>query len=120
MSYIAGTATRHTVTHALQERPQRRQKTVNIMAARGPKSDKIWSDAVRRAVLRRLENEEGKPQKIERLADKVVDMALDGDMSAVNEVANRLDGRPKVSADIEHSGGIVINLVDNFGDQDTK
>lgn len=64
------------------------------MAARGPKSDKIWSDAVRRAVLRRLENVEGKPQKIERLADKVVDMALDGDIAAVKEVADRLDGKP--------------------------
>jgi hypothetical protein len=41
-------------------------------------------------------------------------MALDGDMSAVNEIANRLDGRPKVSADIEHSGGLSVNLVDNF------
>lgn len=60
----------------------------------GPKSDKIWSDAVRRAVLRRLENEEGKPQKIERLADNLVEWALDGKMDAVVEIANRLDGRP--------------------------
>lgn len=72
------------------------------MAARGPKSDKIWSDAVRRAVLRRLENEEGKPQKIERLADKVVEWALEGKMDALREVAERLDGKPV--APKEHSG----------------
>ena len=71
------------------------------MTARGPKSDKIWAAAVRRAVSRRLENEEGKPQKIERLADKVVEMALGGDMSAVQEIANRLDGKPAQS--IQHS-----------------
>lgn len=60
----------------------------------GPKSDKIWADAVRRAVLRRLENVEGKPQKIERLADNLVEWALEGKMDAVTEIANRLDGRP--------------------------
>jgi hypothetical protein len=67
------------------------------MAAPGPKSDKIWADAVRRAVLRRLENEEGKPQKIERLADNLVEWALEGKMDAVIEIANRLDGRPHQS-----------------------
>ena len=60
----------------------------------GPKSDKIWADAVRRAVLRRLDNVEGKPQKIERLADNLVEMGLAGDMTAVKEIGDRLDGRP--------------------------
>ena len=60
----------------------------------GPKSDKIWADAVRRAVLRRLENEEGKPQKIERLADNLVEMGLTGDVSALKEIGDRLDGKP--------------------------
>lgn len=60
----------------------------------GPKSDKIWADAVRRAVLRRIDNVEGKPQKIERLADNLVEAGLAGDMSAVREIGDRLDGRP--------------------------
>ena len=64
------------------------------MPARGPKSDKIWSNAVHRAVKRRLENEEGKPQKIERLADKLVELALEGDIPAIKEVGDRLDGKP--------------------------
>jgi hypothetical protein len=33
MSYIAGTATRHTVTHALQERPQRWQTQVSSQSS---------------------------------------------------------------------------------------
>lgn len=68
----------------------------------GPKSDKIWADAVRRAVLRRLDNVEGKPQKIERLADNLVEWALEGKMDAVREVGERLDGKAK--AQTEHSG----------------
>lgn len=58
------------------------------------KADKIWSAAVRRAVCRRLENVEGKPQKIERLADQLVEFAMEGNGWAVQEIGNRLDGKP--------------------------
>lgn len=67
----------------------------------GPKSDKIWADAVRRAVKRRLEDEEGKPQKLERLADKIVEAGLAGDIQAMREIGDRLDGKPSQS--IDHS-----------------
>ena len=80
------------------------------MAARGPKSDKIWADAVRRAVMRRLENEEGKPQKIERLADKVVELALDGDMTAVREIGDRLDGKPKQQTEVTGADGSDLSM----------
>lgn len=60
----------------------------------GPKSDKIWADAVRRAVHRRLENEEGKPKKLERLADNLVELGMKGDVSALKEIGDRLDGKP--------------------------
>lgn len=65
----------------------------------GPKSDKIWADAVRRAVMRRLENEEGKPQKIERLADNLVALGMAGDVTAIKEIGDRLDGKPKQESD---------------------
>lgn len=64
------------------------------MAAVGRKAEKVWADAVRRAVMRRLENEEGKPQKLERLADNLVEMGLAGDMQAMKEIGDRLDGKP--------------------------
>lgn len=71
----------------------------------GPKSDKIWADAVRRAVMRRLENVEGKPQKIERLADNLVDLGLTGDVSAIREIGDRLDGKPKAQTEISGPDG---------------
>lgn len=74
------------------------------MAARGPKSDKIWADAVRRAVMRRIENEEGKPQKIERLADNLVELGLAGDITAIKEIGDRIDGKAKQQTQIEGTG----------------
>lgn len=74
----------------------------------GPKSDKIWADAVRRAVNRRLENVEGKPKKIERLADNLVDLALDGDVTAIKEVGDRLDGKPKQASEVSGPDGGAI------------
>ena len=82
--------------------------------ASGPKSDKIWADAVRRAVFRRLENEEGKPQKIERLADKLVDFAMDGEGWAMKEIGERLDGKAQQA--IEASGTLTISIARDDAD----
>lgn len=64
------------------------------------KADKIWSDAVRRAVKRRMQKEEGKPQKIERLADQLVEFALAGNGWAFKEIGERLDGKAHQSQDV--------------------
>jgi hypothetical protein len=61
--------------------------------ARGAKSDKLWRDAIMRAVKRRMSGE-GDPQALDKLADKCVDMGLEGDMQAIKEIGDRLDGRP--------------------------
>lgn len=74
-----------------------------------PKAEKVWADAVRRAVYRRLENEEGKPQKIERLADKLVDFAMDGQGWAFKEIGERLDGKAPQGVDVT-SGGEKITM----------
>ena len=83
----------------------------------GRKGEKIWADAVRRAVSRRMEGEEGKPQKIERLADKLVDMALEGDTQALKEVGDRLDGKPTQATEMSgpDGGDIPIGLSVKFG-----
>lgn len=58
----------------------------------GPKSDKIWRDAVMRAV-RRI-HEDGDAQALERLADTLVAKGLEGDTPALKEIGDRLDGKP--------------------------
>ncbi len=66
--------------------------------ARGPYADKLWREALRRAVLKRVEGS----QNLDRLAGVVVAKALDGDMVAAKEIGDRLDGKPAQA--LEHTG----------------
>lgn len=68
---------------------------------RGAKAEKPWREAIQRAVKRRLEGE-GKPQALDQLADKVVALGLDGDVQALKEIGDRLDG--KAAQRVEHAG----------------
>ncbi len=83
----------------------------------GRKGEKVWADAVRRAVSRRLEDVEGKPQKIERLADRLVELATDGDVTALKEIGDRLDGKPTQAKEISgpDGGDIPTSLTVKFG-----
>ena len=74
-----------------------------------PKVDKIFAAAVRRAVHRKAENVEGKPKKIEHLADKLVEFALEGQGWAMQELANRLDGKAHQSQSVDANVGVTIN-----------
>lgn len=60
-------------------------------------SEKEWRNALRKSVAKR----EGKgPQYLERIADRVVQAALNGDMAAAKEIGDRLDGKPAQSIDV--------------------
>lgn len=50
------------------------------------KRAKVWSDAVRKAIV------QGK--KLEPLAEKLIDEALSGNMVAMKEIGDRLEGKP--------------------------
>lgn len=73
----------------------------------GPKSDKIWADAVRKAVndLSDEEDPDNKTKKLKYinvLARNLVKSAAGGDMQAMKEVGDRLDGKPRQA--VEHMG----------------
>jgi hypothetical protein len=48
--------------------------------------NKSWSDAIRKAIVRRKD--------MDKLAGKLVDLALEGNMPAMREIGDRLQGRP--------------------------
>lgn len=48
---------------------------------------KLWSDALRHQALR-------DPKRLSKIADKLLDMAADGDIAAIRELGDRLEGRP--------------------------
>lgn len=60
------------------------------------KRAKRWRDALVKA-LARYANDEAKisaGQALDRIAEKVVVMALGGDRDSITEIGNRLDGKP--------------------------
>ena len=69
------------------------------MAARkdgkqGYKAEKLWREAWHRAVMR-IAKKGKSTKRLEVLADKTVEMGLAGDMTAIKEIGDRLDGRPQ-------------------------
>ena len=55
-----------------------------------PKRDKIWREAINRAIKRR---EEKDPLALERLADKLLVKVDEGDVAAIKEFGDRMDGK---------------------------
>lgn len=51
---------------------------------------KEFEGAIRKALAQRED-----PETLRKIADKVLDMALEGNLFAVGMVADRLDGKPK-------------------------
>lgn len=62
----------------------------------GPFADKLWREALRRAVLKRVEGE----QRLDVIAEKVVTAAMEGDDKAYKEIGDRLDGKATQQTDM--------------------
>ena len=52
------------------------------------KENRLWTNTLRRAVA------QGNGNTLRKLAKKLIDKALGGDLQAIKEIGNRLDGRP--------------------------
>lgn len=80
------------------------------MAGGAPKGNtngsknRIWAEAINKVLC---QSDEGKPQKLRALAEKLVDQALDGDMAAMKEIGDRVDG--KALASVEVSGRMSLS-----------
>lgn len=64
---------------------------------KGAKSDKEWRAAIQRAVKRTTAD--GKARRLEALADAIVNAGLAGDIAAIKEIGDRLDGKPHQTQD---------------------
>ena len=58
----------------------------------GPKSDKLWRQAIMLAVNR--VSQDGKTKHLDILAHRLIKSAAEGDISALREIGDRLDGKP--------------------------
>ena len=74
----------------------------------GRKENRLWGETIRRAVA------QNDAQKLRALADKLIDLAAAGDVAALREVGDRLDGKP--AQQLQHTGaddGPVKMIVSN-------
>lgn len=64
----------------------------------GP-GEKPWRDAIRRAVNRRVQGD-GDPKALDKLAEQLVALGMSGDVPAIKEIGDRLDGKPRQESDV--------------------
>ncbi len=69
--------------------------------------DKPWKEALWLAVNERM----GDRKKLRHLADKLVSKALEGDVQALREIGDRIEGKPTQSIDANVDGHITVNVV---------
>lgn len=63
-----------------------------------------WAEAINRALLA----EDGK--KLRALADKIIDKALEGDVSALKEIGDRVDGKPAQAITGADGNDLVVRI----------
>lgn len=88
------------------------------MAARktpslGGKPDKLWKDAIRIAALR--PGPDGR-KKLTAIADRLVEAALAGDVAAMREIGDRLDGKPAQAIVGDADAPLIVKIIKLAGD----
>ena len=77
---------------------------------KGAIADKWWADAVRLAVSREdIDSDGEKRRRLNIIADKLCKQAIEGDMQAIKEIGDRLDGRPMAAIDHTSSDGTMTS-----------
>jgi hypothetical protein len=66
---------------------------------------KDWENALRRALDRYAKGEVQSGMALAAIAERVVEKALEGDAKAIEEIANRLDGKPSQSTELSGPDG---------------
>lgn len=79
---------------------------------RGAWADKAWRDALRLAVMRPAGAPDEKPKtKLDELAFALINAGKSGDVPALKEIGDRLDGKVPQALQHEGEGGGPITVV---------
>lgn len=70
------------------------------------RENRLWSDSIRRACLA------GDGKKLRAIADKLVEMAESGDIQAIKEIGDRLDGKAIATTEVSGPNGGPIETVE--------
>lgn len=77
----------------------------------GSTNEKSWRYALVKAVNRRTDGK-GSPKKLDKIADKCANEAMNGESWAIREVGDRLDGKPAQAIQIkgDPESPVIFNL----------
>lgn len=68
---------------------------------------KVWTEAINRALERRIPRSD-QVKAIDEIADKFVDLLMQGDLQAFKEFGDRMEGKPAQSIEANVTGGMKI------------
>ena len=77
--------------------------------------DKPWGEALRKA-LAQYEDKQAKVNRgeaLHKIANKTIKLALSGDQQAIKEIGDRMDGKAKITMDLEAKVHVTpaVNLI---------
>ena len=75
-------------------------KPGNTVSAEGRR----WRQAINKAVSREVGSKRNRIMALDKLADTLVDAGLAGDIKAIKEIGNRLDGMAHQSVSVDNQG----------------
>lgn len=78
------------------------------------KNNRLWADTIRRAVM------QGDAARLRVIAEKLLEKAAEGDMAAIKELGDRLDGRAAQQVQLTGEDGGPIQVQDAGRPQLTK
>ena len=82
-----------------------------------------WRDTIRRVLLKYEKGDVKRRQALDKVAEKLVDKALEGDMAAIKELGDRHDGKPGQSVELKGTVDTRVfpmEYVDGPGDSDDE
>lgn len=91
----------------------------NKLSSGRPKKEKSFAAMLKIAINEAIADTD--KTKLRGVADALVEKAMNGDVQAIKEIADRLDGKPNQSVDVEHEvGGELADLLRAIGMRGAK
>lgn len=69
------------------------------------KENRLWANTIRRAIV------QGDGERLRRIAEKLLDKAEEGDMAAIKELGDRVDGKSVQQLDVANANGEPFQLI---------
>lgn len=66
------------------------------------KNNRLWANTLRRAVV------QADGERLRRIAEALLNKAEEGDINAIKEIGDRLDGKPKQENDVAVTGKLQV------------